>query len=168
MCKNAQKTAADLMSGIRPTIVSLLTLEGIAGTPDAVAALAAYDQAELAVANWIPGTSVETVVQLVNAADSVFQVLPVPVEAKALAGIIDAGFVTVVAILEGNSATDPVAQHEITIAAVEKVNELAPGAFKYHKGIFAEFQASPEKQYHNAWNKKTAELGGKFVALKVA
>lgn len=168
MCQNATKTAADLMLGIRPTIVSLLTLEGLAGTPEATEALAAYDTAEQAVAAWVPGTTAQTIVEAVNAADAVFQALPVPDDAKALAGIIAAGFTAVVAIIEANSTTDATEQHEVTAAAVIKINTLAPHSFKYHKGIFAEFQASPEKQYHNAWNKQCEELGGKYLELKQA
>lgn len=156
------------MRGIEPTLIALLTLEGIANTPDAETAIKEYDQAELDVQNWVPGTSVATIVQAVNAADAVFQLLPVPEADKIFSGLIAAGFTTVVAILEGNSAATPAEQHEITIVAVARVNELAPGAFKYHKGIFREFEASPASQYHNAWNKNAEAKGGKYLQLKVA
>lgn len=168
MCQHPQQTAAAVMKGIEPTLINILTLEGIANTPDAQTAIREYDQAEIDVQNWVPGTSVQTIVQAVNAADAAFQLLPVPEEFKLFAGIIGAGFTTVVAILEGNTAATPAEQHEITVLAVQKVNEQAPGAFHYHKGIFREFEASPAKQYHNAWNRQADRLGGKYVALKVA
>lgn len=167
MCTNATKTAAALMMGIRPTLVSFLTLEAIpAATVTAV--LAAYDAANAAVAAWVPGSTADTVVEAVNAVDAVFQTLPVPDSDKALAGLITAGFASVVAIIEANSTSDPVAQAGIVAQAVTHVNQLAPGAFKYHKGIFAEFQEAPDKQYHNAWNKQVDSMGGKYEVLHQA
>lgn len=168
MCDHPQQTAANVMKGIEPTLISLLTLEGAANTPEAQTAIKEYDLAAVEVAGWTPGTSAQTAVQAVKAADAAFQLLPVPEEFKIFAGLIDAAFTTVVAILEGNTATSVTEQHEITVAAVLHVNEVAPGCFKYHKGIFRAFEASPAKQYHDAWNKKAAELGGKFDALKIA
>ena len=164
MCKNATKTAAALMTAIRPTLVSFLALEAVSPTTSAEV-LAAYDAANTAVANWVPGTSAETVVQAVEAADAVFQTLPIPDSDKALAGLITAGFASVIAVIEANSTSDPVQQAGITAHAVTKVNKLAPGAFKYHKGVFAEFQAAPDKQYHNAWNKQVTSMGGKYLVL---
>jgi hypothetical protein len=164
MCTNATKTAAALMAGIRPTLVSFLALEAVP-TATVTEVLAAYDAANAAVAAWVPGTSVQTVVEAVNAVDAVFQTLPVPDSDKALAALITAGFASVVAIIEANSTSDPVVQAGIVAKAVTQVNQLAPGAFKYHKGVFAEFQASPEKQYHNAWNKQVKKQGGKYLVL---
>ena len=164
MCKNATKTAAALIAGIRPTLVSFLALEAVP-TATVTEVLAAYDAANTAVANWVPGTSAQTVVEAVEAADAVFQTLPVPDSDKALAGLITAGLASVIAIIEANSTSDPVEQAGITAKAVTTVNKLAPGAFKYHKGVFAEFQAAPEKQYHNAWNKQVDSMGGKYKVL---
>ena len=164
MCKNATATAAQLMAGIRPTLVSFLTLENVpAATQTSV--LAAYDAADTAVANWTPATGATAVVEAVNAADQIFDALPVPPADKVFADLISAAFTSVIAIIEANSTTDPVAQNEITAKAVQDVNEKVPGAFKYHKGIFAAFQASPEKQYHTVWNNKANSMGGKYLAL---
>jgi len=164
MCTNATKTAAALMAGIRPTLVSFLALENVPATT-VTEVLAAYDAANTAVADWVPGSSSQTVVQAVEAVDAVFNTLPVPDSDKALAGLITAGLASVVAIIEANSTSSPVEQSEITARAVTHVNQLAPGAFKYRKGIFAEFQAAPDKQYHNAWNKQVSSMGGKYTVL---
>lgn len=164
MCTNATKTAAALMTGIRPTLVGFMNLENVdAATQQEV--LEAYDAADKAVGSWTPGTSSETVVELVNAVVAVFDTLPIPEEDKDLAGIISAGLTAVIAILEANSTTDTLEQNGIVAAAVVKVNTLAPNAFTYHKGIFAEFQASPAKQYHNAWNAKVEAKGEKYAPL---
>jgi hypothetical protein len=170
MCKNATATAAALMAGIEPTLTAFMNLENVpAATQTQV--LTAYEAAQQAVAQWTPGTSGQVAVEAVQAVNSIFQTLPVPDIDKALAGIITAGFTSVIAIIEANSTTDPVQQAGITAKAVTDVNALAPGSFKYHKGIFAVFQASPEKAYHDAWNKKVGEaasLDPKYNALKVS
>ena len=43
MCENAVATAAVLMQAIEPTLVNLLTVLGIADTPDGKTAIAAFD-----------------------------------------------------------------------------------------------------------------------------
>lgn len=165
MCQNARQTAVALIIGIRPELVSFMDFEGVDATTQ-TSVLAAYDAAETAVANWTPGSTADVVVEAVQAANSVFQTLPIPDVDKTLAGLITAAFTSIVAIIEANSTADPIVQHAITAKAVTEVNTLAPGAFKYHKGIFAEFQASPEKQFHNAWNKDLEARGGKYLELK--
>jgi hypothetical protein len=170
MCKNAQATAASLLAGIEPTLTAFMNLENVpAATQQQV--MTAYEAAVQAVAAWTPGSTATVAVEAVQALNSVFQTLPVPDIDKALAGIITAGFTSVIAIIQANSTTDALEQHAITAKAVTDVNTLAPGAFKYHKGVFAAFQASPEKEYHNAWNKmvsQAAALDPKYNALKIS
>lgn len=175
MCKNATSTASSLMVAIRPTLVSFLTLEAVPAT-EAATVLAAYDTAQADVANWTPGTAAQTVVEAVNAADSVFQTLPVPEVDKALAGIISAGFTAVIAVIEANSpaavpadstpgvpATPEEAQaahvvHVVTNATA-KVATLVPG-FKHS------IWTSPAHQYKNEWNKAVAAGGARYAHLK--
>lgn len=170
MCKNATATAAALMAGIEPTLTSFLKLENVDPATQAQV-IASYEAAQQAVAQWTPGSTATVVVEAVQALDSIFNTLPVPDIDKALAGIISAGFTSVIAIIEANSTTDTVAQHEITAKAVIDVNAKAPGAFHYHKGVFAAFQADPAKQYHNAWHKEVAKhvaVDPKYAVLQVA
>lgn len=170
MCKNATATAAALMAGIEPTLTSFLNLEGVPADTQATV-LTAYETAQQAVAQWTPGSTPTVAVEAVQAVNSVFQTLPVPDVDKAFAGIITAGFTSVIAIIEANSTTDPVEQNAITAKAVTDVNTLAPGAFKYHKGVFQVFQASPAKAYHDAWHKQVenaVKLDTKYAALRVA
>jgi hypothetical protein len=169
MCKNATATAAALLAGIEPTLTAFMNLENVpAATQQQV--MAAYEAAVTAVANWTPGSTATLAVEAVQAANSIFQTLPVPDIDKAFAGIITAGFTSVIAIIEANSTTDALEQHAITAKAVTDVNTMAPGAFKYHKGIFAVFQANPAKEYQNAWHKQVAaavKLDPKYKALMV-
>jgi hypothetical protein len=170
MCKNAAATAAALMAGIEPTLTAFLNLEGVPAATQAQV-LTSYEAAQQAVAQWTPGSSATVAVEAVQAVNSVFQTLPVPDVDKAFAGIITAGFTSVIAIIEANSTTDVLEQHAITAKAVTDVNTMAPGAFKYHKGVFAVFQADPAKEYHNAWHKQVGaavKMDPKYNALMVA
>lgn len=172
MCRNAEATALALLQAEEPTLVAFLNLEGQSSTTAGLAVIAAYNSAITALQNWTPGSPAQEVLQVINDLNQSFaalvQTMNLPPEDATLAGLIAAAITSVIAIIEANSTTNPVAQHEITANAVVEVNKLAPGAFKYHKGIFAEFQASPAKQYHNAWNKQCDKLGGKFTKLKQA
>ena len=179
MCKNATATAASLMTAIRPTILSLLTVTGVDSTPDGVAALAAFDAADKALAAWTPGTTSVTVVQAIDAFTAVFSVLPLPADAKALEAIISAGIVTVIGVVTANSpapvtgsgpAGTPMEAHEETQAmhvahvvadTTAKVGELVPG-FKHS------IWHSPAGQYKGEWNKAVAKSDPKYSALKVA
>jgi hypothetical protein len=170
MCKNATATAAALLAGIEPTLTAFLKLENISADEQA-SVIAAYEAAQKAVATWTPGSTGTVAVEAVQALNSIFQTLPVPDVDKVFASLITAGLTSVIAIIEANSTTNVLEQHAITAKAVTDVNAMAPGAFKYHKGIFAVFQADPAKEYHNAWHKQVQnaiKLDPKYQALMVA
>jgi hypothetical protein len=160
MCKAAQATLADLMSSIEPTLVNLLTILGIASSPNGQAAIAAYNTALMAVENWVPGTSAEDAIQVINAFTAIFNVLPIPDDAKTLADVISAGIVVVISVLTGNSpaAPTPAAQKAVTDDAIAKVQVLVPG---YKESLWDKARAAlgdhtiAAKEYHSAW-KKTA------------
>lgn len=179
MCKNANKTVASLMAAIEPTLVNLLTVTGIASTPDGQAAITAYNAALTAVQNWVPGTTAQDVVQVIAAFTAVFNTLPFPTEVKSLVDIVSAGIEVVVGVLEGNSsAPAPAAGTNVTASAEEiqhaqesaalkdaeaKVSVLVPG---FKRSIFT----SPAHQYKNAWNSavsKVATVDAKYAVLKV-
>ena len=177
MCTNAVKTAAELMAGIRPTVVSLLTLEGVQNTPEAQADLAAFDAAETALQNWQQGTASENVVELVTdftaAFNAVAKLLPVSPQIEILVNIISAGIVGVIAVIQSNSPTPAgtttanYRSHVITGATLQ-VKELVPNV-KYHKGFFGAFEESPKSQYLDVWNQHVEELAKedeKYAALK--
>lgn len=176
MCKNASKTVAALMTGIEPTLVQLLTITGIASTPAGQTAIKAYDTALTAVQNWVPGTSGQDAVQVINAFTDVFNVLPLPTEVKGLADIIVAGVETVIGILTANApapaptipeagapatAEETQVMHQAAVihATTVRVNTLVPG---FKRSMFT----APDHQYKNAWNKEVEKVGGKYMALK--
>lgn len=168
------------MTAIRPTLVSLLTVTGVASTPDGIAALAAFDEADKALAGWTPGTTSETVVQAIDAFTAVFSVLPIPSEAKGLEAIISAGIVTVIGVVMANSPAPTAAEaarpllgagvaaakdetqamHVAHVVAdtTAKVGELVPG-FKHS------IWHSPAGQYKSEWKKAVAKSDPKFAAL---
>lgn len=103
MCKEAEKSAAAILSAVEPDLVQLLTIEGIASTPDGQSAIAAYNALDTALQNWVPGTGAQVAIEAANAFTAVFQTLPIPVEAKGLEALISGAIVTVIGILNANS-----------------------------------------------------------------
>jgi hypothetical protein len=165
------------MTAIEPTLVNLLTTLGIASTPDGEAAIKAFNAAQAALMQWEPGTTSTTVIDVLNAFTSVFNTLPIPVEAKALEDIISAGIVTVIGVVVANSpaptapaaveAAHPVATPEESQAlhvvhtvadATAKVTELVPG---FKRSIWS----SPAHQYKGAWNHAVKAAGTKYAHL---
>lgn len=165
MCKNAAATVASLMGAIEPTLINLLTVTGLANTPDGLAAIKAYDAALAAVQGWKPGTSAVDVIQVIDAFTAVFNTIPWPGEIKLLVDIVSAGIVTVIGVLTGNSPApaapadstatpDEIKQaHEHAVAAdtEKKVEALIPG---FKRSIWH----SAVHQYNGAWNKGVASL----------
>jgi hypothetical protein len=177
MCSNAASTVAALMGAIEPSLVDLLTVLGIADTPQGQAAITAYNAALSAVQNWKSGTSAQDVIQVINAFTLVFNTLPIPADAKTLADIISAGIVVVIGVLTGNSPVpapipgdaskeESQASHAISAAqdAEAKVEALIPGFKRSH------FH-SPASQFKTAWNKQvalSAATDPKYAVLKQA
>jgi hypothetical protein len=172
MCKNATNTAASLMAAIEPDLVNLLNLLNVSKTPDGAAAINAFNAAQAALAAWTPGTTAQTVVEALNAFTAVFDVLPIPEDAKALANVIDAGIVTIIAVITANSpAPAPAAGstageehqalHALSVAedATAKVSKLVPGFKRSH------FHGAAH-QYKQAWNGAVTKAGPKYAQLK--
>lgn len=177
MCKNATSTAASLLGAIEPTLKSLLAITGQATTPDGIAAINAFDAAKTALAAWVPGTTSQTVVQALEAFSSVFNVLPIPEDAKILENIILAGVIAVLGVVKANSPAPMVAPpvpdgesasteetqalHSLSIAqdTTEKVSKLVPEFKRSH------FH-SPKSQYESMWNKGVEKAGPKYASLK--
>jgi len=155
MCQNATKTAATLMAAIEPTLKALLTFTGLINTPQGIAAMNAYNAALVALQNWQSGTAAQTVLELIAAFQSVFNVLPIPAELATLVNIILAGVETVIGVLTANSPApvgvgghaETQAMHQAFVAAdaSAKVAVLVPG---FQRSIFH----SPESQYNKEWN----------------
>ena len=166
MCENAVATAAVLMQAIEPTLVNLLTVLGIADTPDGKTAIAAFDAALNAVKNWTPGTGPQDVIQVIDAFVEVFDTLPIPTDAKALADVIAAGITTVIGVLTANSpssGTFSTEEHQNMVIrdTTSKIVALVPG-FKlslWDRGRIAlgdrEIVAS---EYKNHWNATVASV----------
>jgi hypothetical protein len=172
MCKNAASTLAALMGGIEPTLINLLTVLGIADTPEGQAAISAYNAALLAVENWKPGTSAQDVIQVIDAFTQILNALPVPTDAKSLIDIISAGIVIVIGILTGNATTDAALQAKAASDAVIKVKVLVPG---FKESLWDKARADlgdhtiAAKEYKNAWNKgvqTASKVNPKYAVLK--
>jgi hypothetical protein len=178
MCSNASKTVASLMAAIQPGLINLLTVTGIASTTQGQAAIKAYDAALAAVQAWVPGTTAQDVIQVIDAFTAVFDTLPFPSEVSVLVNIVSAGIVTVIGVLTGNSPA-PAAPAGATASAEEaqdahavavahdttvKVQALVPG---FKRSIWH----SPAAQYKTAWNNgvvTVAKANPKYATLKYA
>jgi hypothetical protein len=174
------KTAANLMAAIEPGLIDLLTVTGIASTPEGQAAINAYNAALAAVQAWVPGTTAQSVIQVIDAFTAVFNTLPFPSELKVLVDIISAGIVTVIGVLTGNSpapaapagttvtasAEEIAHAHQSAVVAdtTAKVQKLVPG---FRRSIFT----SPANQWKSAWNNAVAPIANansKYSVLKLA
>lgn len=178
MCTNAVKTAANLLTAIEPTIKNLLTETNLINTPDAVAALKAYDAALAAVEAWTPGTPAQEVLEVLSDLQTGLGALPIPTTYTALLNIIFAGIETVIGVLTANSpapvaptppATEALVPHEDTQAmhqaaviadTTAKVQALVPN---FKRSIWH----SPESQYIKTWN-QAVEDGNFPATLKAA
>ena len=159
MCQKAAQTAAAVMAGIRPTLVSLLTATGVASTPDGLAAIAAFDAAEKALQGWQTGTPAQNVIQLIGDFETIFATLPLPANVITFTNLILAGIATVIGIVTANSPapaapadatahplqTQAIYQANVAAETTAKVQALVP---KFKPSIFH----TPESQYEKAWN----------------
>lgn len=173
MCPNGQKTAAALMAAITPTINSLLTFAGLASTPAAVAALAAWQSAITAVQNWTPGTASQDALEAIADFQTAFSALPLPPAVELLTNTILSGVAAVIGVISANSPApaapagtapveEPQAMHQAAVAAetVKQIHALVPGI------KLSRFHPAAE-QYTAAWNRGVDEADLP-VSLKVA
>jgi hypothetical protein len=174
MCKNAVATVADLMGAIEPTLINLLTVTGIASTPQGAAAISAYNAALAAVQTWKPGTSAQDVIQVINAFTQVFNTLPIPGDAKSLADIISAGIVVVIGVLTGNSPAPAASALDAMADTEAKVKTLVPG-WKESTWDKARAALGDHKiaagEYRKQWNKgveSASKTDPKYASLKQA
>jgi hypothetical protein len=174
MCQKAAATAASLMQAIEPTIVSLLTLENLNNTANGIAAISAYNAALAALQNWKQGTPAQNVLQLIGDFQIVFNTLPIPATAQALANIILAGVEAVIGVVTANSPVptpapasanaseeETTASYQAQIAAQTEaaVAKLVPN---FKRSIWH----SAAHQYKGVWNSEV-ETGGFPPAMKV-
>jgi hypothetical protein len=154
------------MEDIEPDLVELLTVLDLAGTTLGQEAIAAFNAAEQAVANWKSGLSAQDVIQLINAFTTIFNALPFPLEVSGLVDAISAGIVVVIGILTGNSPASAgvtqVAHEDSVLKDTEtKVQSLLPG---FKRSMFH----SISHQWTSAWQKQAkaaAKLNPKYAVL---
>jgi hypothetical protein len=181
MCKNATATAAALMTAIEPDLKSLLNLLGIGSTPDGQAAITAYDAALAQVKAWVPGTTAQTVVEAINAFTEVFNVLPIPADAKTLVNLVVSGVDAVIAVLTANSpapttasetpevsaAAQQIHAHTVAVKAEEKIASLTdyrPSVVTKAKIMLGDHGAIAG-QWKSQWKKAVQESDPKYAAL---
>jgi len=177
MCKNATSTAASLMNTVEPMIINLLTLEGLATTPDGVAAINAFNAAKTALSNWTSGSTATVVVETMNAFTAVFQTLPLPADAKGLESVILAIIESIIGVLTANSPAPAPVTTEIVSASTEEiqaahVNTVVNDTTAKVTTLLPEFKRSIWKsashQAKDEWNKAVAKSDTKYSVLKVA
>lgn len=110
MCKAVAKTAGSLMEAIEPEFVELLTVTDLASTPDGQAAITAYQDAEKVVIAWVPGTSAQEAIEVLNDFTTVFNKLPLPADVKTLESLVSAGVVGIIGVLTANSPAPEAAE----------------------------------------------------------
>lgn len=168
MCPNPQGTAYGVMVGLRPEIVNILTLEGVANTTEATTVLSEYDVSANAIKNWKAGSAADDVLQVIAVFQAAVAALGplLPIQDALLVNAILAAVAVVIGIIKANSPAPP-APAESTVSAEEnqfhhanvvrqetedQVEALVPG-FKVSRFHTAESQA------HAVWN-KAAEASG--------
>ena len=181
MCSNAEKSIGAVMTETEPLLVNLLTDLGIASTPDGEAAIAAFKAAATACENWVPGTTAQDAIEAINAFTAVFNVLPIPTEAKTLADVITAAVEIVIGTLTGNS---PAPAGGTVTAEAQKAHEVATADSTEArvKVLIPEYTLSPiargkiflgghaviAGEIGKVWNNRCEKLGGKYLNLKTA
>lgn len=183
MCKNAEKTAASVMLAIEPELKGLLTILGQSTTPEGIAAINAYDAAEATLANWIPGSAPDVAIEAVNAFEGIFQTLPIPEDAKALAALIAGGVDAVLGIIKANSpvpapsevapGTEAAAVHQIfsahaigtaTEAKVQASTGVTISAIDKARIAVGDTSVIPKK-WTKEWNAAVASSDPKYASL---
>ena len=129
MCTNAAETAYNLLLAEEPTIKAILTLEGVAGTTQAIAALAAYNSALTLLQSWVPGTTSQNIIQVLSDLQVIITALPIPPLYQLITDAVLAGIITVMGLVTGNSpapAPVPAALPEgVTALMVQQDHERA-------------------------------------------
>ena len=178
MCKAAEQTAAELAQAIEPTLVALLNEAGQGDTDNGKAAIAALNQAITALQGWKPGDDAQVAVEAINAFTSVFSTIPIPDEYKVYEGLISAGVVAILGVIEANTKAPegtPQVEHESVVLTKTsaKIQTLVPGfkESKFTRGR-AEIQGAlgdhgvAAREYTKHWNAQVDHDGGKFEALR--
>jgi hypothetical protein len=127
MCENAAKTVGSVLKAAEPDLRDILTITGVAGTPQAAAALQAYDQAETDLLNWTQGDAPEEAIQILTDAQAAVSALTplIPTTDALLINVVLAAIIVAIGIVTGNSPA-PAAVHEgVTPEMVQADHERA-------------------------------------------
>ena len=169
MCKNAQQTAYDVLVAVEPELKSILTIAGVVNTPQAVTALAAYDQAVTDLKNWVPGTPSQDVIEVLTDVQLAVSALTpmIPATDALLINAVLAAVVTVIGLVTGNSPApapaalvdgvtpeDMQSDHERTTMAVytQRAQSLVP-FYKIKTRATWLPERRPDAQAKACWNK---------------
>jgi hypothetical protein len=179
MCKEAAPTISAVLVDIRPTIVDVETILGVVNTPDGQASMVAYDAIAADFANWVPGTSAQTVIQAIqdftSGFNAVVAAIPVvPPEVAAMIDTISAGLVIVIGLLSGNATTDSAEQDKIIADTYAKVRAIKPG---FKESLWDKGRAAlgdhmvVANKYKKYWNQDVAaaiKVDPRYAAYKLA
>lgn len=167
MCKNVESQISNLMIAERPTLVAVLTIAGVdAATEENV--LAAYDAAQVAAENWVPGSTTAQVDEALNAALAVIVSLKalIPAPAVALLGVVIGGIEAVIGLINANSATTTADTSAAIAHAEAQVVANVPG-FKLN--VFERARAAvgdthvAANHYKHEWNSAIEVAGSKYA-----
>jgi hypothetical protein len=181
VCKNAQATAYALFSAAEPEFDGLLTLVGVATTPAGQAAETAYDNALADLKNWTPGTTDTEIIELIGDVNTEFQALPLPQDAKTLAGLITGAITAVLGILNANTtapaavtAAPELAEHIQTLHAHAVATDTETKVFAltgYRPSMITKAKVmmgdhgAIASEWKNQWKKGVAESDPKYASL---
>lgn len=181
MCQNAEKTVYEVLAAEEPTIKSILTLEGVANTPAATNALAAYDLALTNLQSWVPGSPSQDAIEVLDDAQTALADLGplIPQPYGILLQAVLAGIVLAIGMVTGNSpapATVPPQgvsakevqqnhEHDTLVNYSAQAQALVP-FYKIQTRATWLPERHPAAQYNACWN-KAVEISGAPASFKV-
>lgn len=139
MCDKVKSVASGVLTAEYPVLVTFLEDIGQENTTEGQSALAAYKALEVAVTNFQVGSTITDVESGLTAFLAVFDVLPIPDDAKEMAGVFVAAVEGILGLLGGSSSPSPSA---------------TPDEIKAHQAAYIS-HASVEVQAKAPWLKVT-------------
>jgi hypothetical protein len=162
MCKNATTQVANLMAAELPTLDGLMAAVNVPAS-DQANVNAVYTVAEGALANWVPGTTSETIDEALNAALAAVVALKpiIPPEVELLFSLAVGGIEAVIGIVEANNKPTAAEQKVAADAAVARVQVTVP-SFKLSwvdnvKAAAGDTHVAAN-HYKHEWNKAVDEV----------
>lgn len=183
MCAKVKSVASGVLTAEYPVLVTFLEDVGQDSTADGQAALSAYKALEAAMTNYQIGSTITDVESGLTAFLAVFNVIPVPEDAKEMAGVFVAAVEGILGLLGGSSVPsasatpDEIKAHQAAYVshASAEVQSKAPWVKVTRLDrarVFAEggehVGAAKFKEAFNPAQERAAAANSKYMNLKIA